>query len=288
MSQRQHPAGLFRLYAAAPGAVNHPATRLDFAPDQALQGGHIEVAQQLGLDAQHQRAVHFEPQTTTIALHTFDLATNQGEATAAQIEGRDDLVALPEAEMALTGSSLRLALTTLQPRGRLEGHPIAQALGQQLRFQIATGTVVGMRQGAAIVIARLGANTQTHATIIGRHQRLQAPGRCLGEGLGGAPVARPFRRVDADQPDAAAIDQAQGIAIHHLGHALRRQIVDQRAEGLGRGNQADRNEKGAHQGRLFQQRGLHHYSAYLLPNTPKRCLKRSIRPPVSSIFCLPV
>ena len=246
------------------------------------------MAQQLRLDAQHQRPVHLQPQSAAIALDRFDAPAHQGKTATAQVEGAEPLRLLPQPQLPRPRVGLGLTLASLEPTGRLEGHAKAQPFGQQLRLQIAPAAVVGMRQGTPVVIARLGADTQTDTPGIGRHQRLQAALRRLGERLGRTPVPRPLGGIDADQAHAAAVRQAQGVAVHHLGHAQRLQLGLQRAEGPGRGLQADRNEKGAHQGRLFQQCGLNHHPAYLLPNTPKRCLKRSIRPPVSSIFCLPV
>ena len=41
MCQRQQPARLISLQAAAPGTVDDPAARLDLTPDQALQGRRV-------------------------------------------------------------------------------------------------------------------------------------------------------------------------------------------------------------------------------------------------------
>ncbi len=100
-----------------------------------------------------------------------------------------------------------------------------------------------MRQGTPVVIARLGADTQADTPVIGRHQRLQAALRRLGERLGRTTVPRPLGGIDADQAHTAAIRQTQGVAVHHLGHAQRLQLGLQRAEGPCRGLQAAETKK---------------------------------------------
>src|SRR5690606_10969780 len=165
---------------------------------------------------------------------------------------------------------------------------------EQLCFEIAPLAVVEMGQCAAVAVLALLAVEQTDTTIAGIHQRLQTAPGLHRIGLITAPFSPQFGRVDADQANAASVDQAYGIAVNHLTHSDLGKIEALGTEGLSQVHAKQRNEKGAHQGRLFQYHGVAHARfrfrsvAYLAPNTPKRCLKRSIRPPVSSTVCLPV
>ncbi|MNN81599.1 hypothetical protein D3C81_1984430 [compost metagenome] len=75
-----------------------------------------------------------------------------------------------------------------------------------------------MRQRAAVFVLGLDARLQPDTPVAGLDQGLQTLPGGLGIGLAGAPVTADFRGIDADQSHAAAIDQAQGIAIDHLAH----------------------------------------------------------------------
>lgn len=101
------------------------------------------------------------------------------------------------------------------------------------------------------MIAGLAARLQGETPVAGRYQRLQSLLRGFGEGLGGATVVRQLRRVDTDQPHAAAIAQAHGIAVHHPRHLDVLQGAG-RPAGLRRTGEGGNHghEKGAHQGRL--------------------------------------
>lgn len=140
---------------------------------------------------------------------------------------------------------------TVEPRGvRRQRHRQAQPGGQLRRRPAAPVATEGMRQAAAVAITRLRARLQVDAPGAGGDQPFEVAHRLHREGLGGTPAAGRFRRVEADQPHAAAIGQAQGVAIDHPLHPRLAQSGGHRA-GLGgrwlRGQQPQQrsNEKGA-------------------------------------------
>ena len=87
-----------------------------------------------------------------------------------------------------------------------------------------------MSQSTAIVIAGRLTLTQADTSIIGGDQRLQALTRSLGESLRRTPVASALGRIQTDQAHAAAIGQAQGIAVHHPLNPDLRQLARRWAE----------------------------------------------------------
>ena len=91
-----------------------------------------------------------------------------------------------------------------------DSHQVAQALGEQLRLQVAATAVIGMRQGTPVVILGLLAVLQRDAAIAGRDQGLQALARDIRKGLGGTPLPPQLRRIQTDQTHIASIDQTQG------------------------------------------------------------------------------
>ena len=103
-------------------------------------------------------------------------------------------------------------LTGRQLGVRRDRHQVAQALAEQARLEVGAAGIEQVRQGPPVVIAGLAARLQGETPVAGRYQRLQSLLRGFGEGLGGATVVRQLRRVDTDQPHAAAIAQAHGIA----------------------------------------------------------------------------
>ena len=176
----------------------------------------------------------------------------------------------------------------------LRGIPTRASTCPPARLEVVALLIIGMGQQPTVMILGLTSELQPYVTTTGAHQCLQATSGGLRERLGNSTLAAHFRRVQADQPDAPPVGQTQRVAIDDLGDFLSRERPIGRAKRLGLESEENRNEKGAHQGRLFPMLGESHRisvattACYLAPNTPKRCLKRSIRPPVSSTFCLPV
>lgn len=83
MAQRDHPARLPGLQATPARTIDHPAARFDLPALETLKRRHIEPGRLIRGNAQHQRTVQFDPDTTAIALHASDLAGHHGKAAFA-------------------------------------------------------------------------------------------------------------------------------------------------------------------------------------------------------------
>ncbi|MNN36528.1 hypothetical protein D3C81_1504280 [compost metagenome] len=242
---------------------------------------------------QHHGTVQGQPDPATVALHAFDTASDERETRLPDITRAQHGRTLPQAGTGLARCLLGELLATAEAHIGSNRHTVAQALAEQLCFQIVAIAAVDMCQRAAVFVSGLGARHQPDTPVAGLDQRLQAPPGGLGIGLAGAPIAADFRGIDADQAHAAAIDQTQGIAIHHLAYCHLLRLLRQRAVRQGREMPDDAHKKSAHKGRLFLQqcetRGVRHaHDYFLVPNIPKRSANFCTRPPVSRTFCLPV
>ena len=152
--------------------ANNGREALDLLARQTLQRRLIEAGQLRRTDTQHQRSVQLNPQATTIALYALNPPTQHGETRVTQLLRSQDWRLFPQALTGFARLLLGNALASdLGGIGR-DGHQIAQAFGQQLSFQILPAGVVGVGQGATVMVLGLSAELQTHAPVIGRHQCL--------------------------------------------------------------------------------------------------------------------
>lgn len=215
MGNRQHPAGLARSGALA---IDHPTACQNAATDESIKLSGIETAQMLPGDMQDSRPLELEPHPATVTLDTLHPCTYQREARLREGVRRKNGRCSPEVTARVTGLPLGclVALPEIDV-GRL-GNEVTKTFTKQRRFQIRTLVVVDMGQGTSVAIFRLGADLQPDAPATSPDPRLQFSPRQHGEGFLCPPATAELRRVQPDQPNAAPVGQAQGVAIHHPRH----------------------------------------------------------------------
>src|SRR5690606_8656948 len=155
-------------------------------------------------------------------------------------------------------------MTSGQRGIRSHHNEVAQPLREQRRLQVVSGRVDRVRQPAPVIVASLLAGMQPDLATVGLDQGLQSTLGLLREGLGTAPLAPEFWRVQTYQTYATAIDQAQRVTVDLLRHFLNLQRTRRRAGRRRSRGKKRTNEKGAHQGRLSQVVGKPH-------GLPSRC-----------------
>ncbi|MCY1407818.1 hypothetical protein D9M71_231270 [compost metagenome] len=203
----------------------------------------------------HRIVSQFKPDPPTIALDRRNSTADQGEPRLAQPFGGNYRGFAPDTQAPFTRYALGLLLAGHQVDIRRYCHQITQPFAEQLRFKTVAACTKHVRQGAAVMIALLGADQQIDTPVTCVDQRLQALARRIGIRFGWAPLATNFRGIDADQAHATAILQAQGVTIDHLAHLHHWQAAGCRAKRLGRRQPNRGHKKGAHKGRLFHQHG---------------------------------
>ncbi len=204
---------------------------------------------------QHHVPLQFDPQSATIAPNIAHTPAQQHKT------GPIDLIRLqhrslrPKPKPGLPGSLLGCLLAIGQNAIGRHDNLISQPLGKQTTAEILPIRPVQMSQLATMAVMTLPTGNPTDLATACSHQRLKTPAGCFGQGLGSPPLTRQLRGIDTDQPDAATILQANGVAIDHSLHldTRRRRHYRTERQHLRRINRA--HKKGAHKERLLIQRG---------------------------------
>lgn len=207
---------------------------------------------------QNRSPVQLKPDTATVRIDAFHLPIDNSEASTAQFLRGDDWRLPPEPTASRTRLSLHAPVAADQLRVWRDGDEERKTFGQEERFEIVVMVVIHMGQDTTVMVFRLWTWTQPHLPVASTDQRLKPEPSCLSEGFRATSLAPDLRGIQTDETNTAAVGQAQRIAIDDLRHLYARQCTADWAKRLRGKTDEYGNEKGAHQGRLFQMLGKPH------------------------------
>ena len=278
-----------------PAARAHPPAGQTLGVDACAP----EQRQVRARDAQRRPSLQVQPDRAAAAADAHHAPLDDAEAAHAAVgaqprarERAEEAAVAPDAQAAGARGALGGEAALEAPQVGRHGDGEAEPLADQGGGDVGAVGEEGVGEQPPVAVLALAPVAQPHRAARARDQGDEALARGEGERLRRAAVAAELRRVDADQAHAAAAFDLEGVAVEDVADAHARVDAVRGAGGRGGGRGAREGErgqreratkKGARAGRP-PGRGARR-AAHFMPYLRR---KRSTRPPVSTIFCLPV